>query len=77
MKSMKNRLRSQQSDTNVKNGLLLSVTNLTPNITDLKKAKQYQVSLNLVMFISPVCEIILFVTANGVHPRRGYGTLPW
>ena len=29
---------SQLTDSNVKNGLLLSVTNLTPNITDLLKS---------------------------------------
>ena len=28
----------------VKNGLLLSVNNLTPNITDLSKARQYKIS---------------------------------
>ena len=53
-------------DSNVKNGVLLSVTNLTPNITDLWKAIS-RVSLKLVMFISPVREIILFDTANSVH----------
>ena len=62
MNRIKKKLRSQLSDSNVKNGLLLSVTNLAPNITDLLKTKQYQVSLKLVMFISPVHEIILFET---------------
>ena len=46
------------SDSNMKNGVLLSDTNLTPNITDLLKAKQYQVSLKAVMIIPPVPEII-------------------
>ena len=67
MKSTKNKLRSQLSNTYVKNDLFLSVTNLTLNITDLLKAKQYQVSLKLVMFISLVREIILYETANSVH----------
>ena len=58
MKSIMNKLRSQLSDSNVKNGLLLSVTNLTPNITDLLKAKQYHFSIKQVIFISPVREII-------------------
>ena len=62
MKSIKNKLRSLLSNSNVKNAQLLSVTNLTPNITDWLKAKQYQVSLKLVMFISPVREI-----TNSVH----------
>ena len=42
MKSIKNKLRWQVSDSNVKNGVMLSITNLAPNITDLLKAKQYQ-----------------------------------
>ena len=58
MKSITNILNTQLSDSNVKNGLPLSVTNLTPNITDLLKAKQYQASLKFVLSISPVREII-------------------
>ena len=42
MKIIKNKLRSRLSDSNLKNCLLLSVTNLTPNITGLVKAKQSQ-----------------------------------
>ena len=41
MKNINNKLRSQLSDVYVKNGVLLSVTNLTPNITDLLNVKQY------------------------------------
>ena len=44
MKRIKNKLRLQLSNSNVNSGLLLSVTNLTPNIKDLLKAKQYQKS---------------------------------
>ena len=44
MKIIKNKLRSRLSDSNLKNCLLLSVTNLTPNITSLVKAKQSQKS---------------------------------
>ena len=44
MKIIKNKLRSRLSDSNLKNCLLLSVTNLTPNITGLVKAKQSQKS---------------------------------
>ena len=44
MKIIKNKLRSQLSNSNLKNCLLLSVTNLTPNITGLVKAKQSQKS---------------------------------
>ncbi|XP_076330028.1 general transcription factor II-I repeat domain-containing protein 2-like [Tachypleus tridentatus] len=44
MKMIKNKLRSRLSDSSLKNCLLLSVTNLTPNITDLVKAKQSQKS---------------------------------
>ena len=54
MKSMKNKLRSQLSDSNV----LVTVTNLTTNVTDLLIEKQYQVSLRLIMFVSPVRGII-------------------
>ena len=61
MKKIKNKLRSQLSDPN-ENGLLLSVTNLTPNITDLLKAKQYQVSLKVVMLISLYVKLFLFET---------------
>ena len=44
MKIIKNKLRSRLSDSNLKNCLLLSVTNLTPNITGLVKAEQSQKS---------------------------------
>ena len=44
MKIIKNKLRSRLSDSNLKNCLLLSVTNLTPNITGLVRAKQSQKS---------------------------------
>jgi len=44
MKLIKNNLRSRRSDSSLKNCLLLSVTNLTPNITGLVKAKQSQKS---------------------------------
>jgi len=44
MKIIKNKLRSRLSDSNLKNCLLLSVTNLTPNITGLMKEKQRQKS---------------------------------
>ena len=44
MKIIKNKLRSRLSDSNLKICLLLSVTNLTPNITGLVKAKQSQKS---------------------------------
>ena len=44
MKIIKNKLRSRLSDSNLKNCLLLSVTNITPNITGLVKAKQNQKS---------------------------------
>jgi len=44
MKMIKNKLRSRLSDSNLKDCLLLSVTNLTPNITGLGKAKQSQKS---------------------------------
>jgi len=44
MKMIKNKLRSRVSDSNLKNCLLLSVTNLTPNITGLVKAKRRQKS---------------------------------
>jgi len=44
MKMIKNKLRSRLSDSNLKNCPLLSVTNLTPNITGLVKAKRRQKS---------------------------------
>ena len=44
MKMIKNKLRSRLSDSNLKKCLLLSVTNLTPNITGLVKAKRRQKS---------------------------------
>ncbi|XP_076373031.1 general transcription factor II-I repeat domain-containing protein 2-like [Tachypleus tridentatus] len=44
MKIIKNKLRSRLSDSSLKNCLLLSVTNLTPNVGDLVKAKQSQKS---------------------------------
>jgi len=55
MKMIKSKLRSRLSDSNLKNCLLLSVTNLTPNITGLVKAKQSQKSF---MFILTVYKII-------------------
>ena len=71
MNNIKKKLRSQLSDSNVRNGLLLLVTNLTPNITDLLKAKQYQKShysylylslLYMKLFLFEIAEI-----ANSVH----------
>jgi len=44
MKIIKKKLRSRRSESNLKNSLLLSVTNLTPNITGLVKAKRRQKS---------------------------------
>jgi len=44
MKMIKNQLRSRLSDSNLKNYLLLSVTNLTTNITGLVKVKRRQKS---------------------------------
>jgi len=44
MKMIKNKLRSRLSDSNLKDCLLLSITNLTPNITGLVKAKRRQMS---------------------------------
>lgn len=44
MKLIKNKTRSRLTDSNLKNSLLLSVTNLTPNIKSLAKSKQTQKS---------------------------------
>ena len=44
MKMIKNKIRSRLSDSNLKNCLVLSTTNLTLNITGLMKAKQSQKS---------------------------------
>ena len=44
MKMIKNKMRSRLSDSNLKNCLVVSTTNLTPNITGLVKAKQSQKS---------------------------------
>lgn len=44
MKLIKSKTRSRLTDSNLKNCLLLSVTNLTPNIEKLAKAKQSQKS---------------------------------
>ena len=44
MKMIKNKMRSRLSDSNLKKCLVLSTTNLTPNITGLVKAKQSQKS---------------------------------
>ena len=44
MNMIKNKIRSRLSDYNLKNCLVLSTTNLTPNITDLVKAKRSQKS---------------------------------
>ena len=44
MKIIKNKLRSRLSNSNLKNCMLLSVTNLTPNMIGLVKAKQNQKS---------------------------------
>ena len=67
MRSIRNKQRSQLSGSNVMNGLLLSITNFTPDITDLLKAKQYQVSLKLVMFLYPVRENIFILNCNSVR----------
>ena len=64
---IKNKLKSQLSDSNVKNGVMLSVNDLTPNITDLLKAKQYLVSLKLVMFIFPVHVSLSCIYAKFPH----------
>jgi len=58
MKIIKNKLRSRLSDSSLKNCLLLSVTNLTLNITGLVKAKRRQKSHYSHYFILPVYEII-------------------
>jgi len=58
MKIIKNKLRSQLSDSSLKNFLLLSVTNLTPNITGLMKAKWRQKSHYSHSFILSVYKII-------------------
>ena len=54
MQRAMNKLRSQQTYSNVMNGVFLPVANITPMVTPLLKAKQYQDALKLVMFISPV-----------------------
>ena len=63
MKIIKNKLRSRLSDSNLKNCLLLSVTNLTPNITGLVKAES-KVRLKLFMFILLCIKLILFKTVK-------------
>jgi len=54
MKMIKNKLRSRLSDSNLKNCLLLSVTNSTPNITGLVKAKRRQVTLKSFFYFACV-----------------------
>jgi len=60
MKVIKNKLRSRLSNSSLKDCLLLSVVNLTPNITGLVKAKQSQKSHQSHLFILPVEKTILF-----------------
>jgi len=40
MKLIRSKMRSRLKDSNLKNYLLLSITNLTPNIKKLVKSKQ-------------------------------------
>ena len=44
MKIIKSKTRSRLTDSNLKNSLLLSLTNLTPNIERLAKSKHMQIS---------------------------------
>jgi len=48
MKIIKNKLRSRSSHSSLKDCLLLSVTNLTPDITGLVKAKQSQSHIKVI-----------------------------
>jgi len=67
MKIITNKLRSRRSDSSLKNWLLLSVTNLTPNITGLVKAKRKQKSHWSHIFILSVYKIVSLKTANCVR----------
>ena len=59
---------SRLSDSNMKNCLLLSVTNLPPNITGLVKAKRCQKSHKSHSCLLCLCiKLFLFKTANCVH----------
>ena len=60
MKILKNKLRSRSSHSSLKDCLLLSVTNLTPDITGLVKAKQSQSHIEVIYLFCLCIKLYLF-----------------